>query len=279
MNVPVVSALVRTKDSASTVERTFRSLRTQDVPVEIVVIDSGSKDETLDIARAWADRVLSMAPDDFTFGGALNRAADVATAPVHLALSSHCVLPRPDLARRAAVLIAGGATAAFGERVGPDGHPLTAPLRLDYQALVSNRFWGYSNHAGAWSASAWEEHPFSEVLRSSEDREWSWRAISAGGYHVADPLLFVPSGHRRSAGALSYYRRMVKEGTALLEWRPLPPYSAAAAARDLAAPRPGTAMMTASRPLGRTRLIEVAARVAAARYQRRTFGSRRHRPS
>ena len=55
---PVASAVVRTYNSARTVEATLASLRAQDVPVEILVVDSGSTDGTLELVAGTADRVL-----------------------------------------------------------------------------------------------------------------------------------------------------------------------------------------------------------------------------
>ncbi len=80
----VASAVVRTYDSSATVEATFASLRAQDVPVEIVVVDSGSTDGTLDLARRYADLVLEVPHEEFSYGGTLNRGAAAASAPVHV---------------------------------------------------------------------------------------------------------------------------------------------------------------------------------------------------
>ena len=84
------SVIVRTKDKADTVEATFAALRPQTVPVEVVVVDSGSTDGTLEIARRHADRLVEIPAEAFTFGRALNVGAAAATAPVHFALSAHC---------------------------------------------------------------------------------------------------------------------------------------------------------------------------------------------
>ncbi|MEJ5914129.1 glycosyltransferase [Pseudokineococcus sp. 1T1Z-3] len=279
MSAPVASAVVRTFNSMATVAATFASLRAQDVPVEVVVVDSGSTDGTLELAAREADQVVRLSPQEFTFGHALNVGAEAASAPVHIGLSSHCVLPGPWYARVAAGHVADGAQGAFGEVRDWQGQPLEGPRRVSYDDLVQDRFWGYSGHGGTWSAAAWRREPFRADLPSSEDREWSWRVVQDGGYLVVDPRLLVDAGHRRDAGVRSYYRRMVKEGTALLEWRPLEPYSARAAVRDLLHPAPGTQMITRSRRLGRTRAVEVAAKVAADRRQRALRRQGRQRPS
>ena len=96
MAEPPVTFIVRCKNKRATIESTFASIRRQTVPAEIVVVDSGSHDGTLAVAREWADVVLEMRPDEFTFGRSLNLGASAASGEIHAALSAHAVLPAPD---------------------------------------------------------------------------------------------------------------------------------------------------------------------------------------
>ena len=104
----VASVIVRTYNSAATVTDTLASLRRQDVAVEIIVVDSGSQDSTLDLVADVADVVLHVPHESFSYGGALNLGAAAASARMHAALSSHCVLPRPDWVRMAREHVDGG---------------------------------------------------------------------------------------------------------------------------------------------------------------------------
>ncbi len=256
------SAVVRTRDSGETVVATLESLRRQSVDVEIVVVDSGSVDGTLELVEPYADLLVALHPEDFTFGGALNLGAAVARSEVHLALSSHCVLPHDGWVTSAVAHVNAGAVAAFGASTGPQRQPLSEPLVLDNAALRRHPFWGMTNHAAAWSAAAWRRHPFDETLTAAEDKEWSWRATADGGHVVADPALVVHAQHRRSAGLSSYRRRLVKEMTALEARVPTAPYGVTDALADWRRPVPLDVALAGSgaRPLGRTRLVEVVAR-------------------
>ncbi|GAA2030207.1 glycosyltransferase [Pseudokineococcus marinus] len=258
------SVVVRTFDSAGTVEATFRSLRDQDVPVEVVVVDSGSTDGTLELAGSWADRVVHVPRDDFSFGGALNQGASAAAARVHVALSSHSTLPRVDWVRTAAQHVEDGASAACGATVDPWGRVLEGPFRAGAGELAANRWWGFTNHASAWAAEVWREHPFDERLTATEDKEWSWRVVTGDRYLVVDPALVVPGAHRRDRGIRSYYRRLVKEQTSVAHLRPVPPYGLLDAARDLRRPVGEVPYLSGAGPWGRTRAVEVAARWRAA---------------
>ena len=90
MPEPRASVIVRAKNEARGIERTFKSLRRQTVPVEIVVVDSGSTDGTVEIARRWCDRLVEIPAESFTYGYSLNCGAEVALAPFHFSLSAHC---------------------------------------------------------------------------------------------------------------------------------------------------------------------------------------------
>lgn len=260
------SVIVRTFDSAATVARTLQSIRAQTVEAEIVVVDSGSSDATLDIAGGFADRIVRIPTAEFTFGGALNTGAEHAGAPVHVALSSHCVLPRADWIEIATShILEGGASAAVGADVDGERRPLLEPLLADRDLLMRHRHWGFTNHASAWSAEVWRRHRFDETLAAAEDKEWSWRALADGGHLVVDPRLFVAGDHRRSAGARAYYRRLVKEMRAIEGLRPLEPLSGREALTEWTRATPHDPMVRSSRRFGRTRLIQVAARWRATR--------------
>jgi rhamnosyltransferase len=261
-----VSVIVRTYNSVATVAATFASVRRQSVHAEIVVVDSGSVDDTLALAETHADKVVRLPREQFTYGRALNLGCAHAEGAVHVALSSHCALPRTDWLEIAVQHIADdGASAACGLFRDGERRPLDGPLRADHAYVMRYRHWGFTNHASAWSADAWRRHHFDEELAASEDKEWSWRMLADGGVLVADPRLIVPGPHRRAGGARAYHARLLKELRALEQLRPLARFGLRDAVADLARPKPRDAHLTPTRALGRTRLIEVAARWQAGR--------------
>ena len=84
------SAIVRTLNSATTLVGCLDSLKRQTIPPEIIVVDSGSSDATMTIASEFADRIVQLSRGSFSYGRALNRGAEVATAPVHFAVLTLC---------------------------------------------------------------------------------------------------------------------------------------------------------------------------------------------
>jgi rhamnosyltransferase len=214
---PPISVIVRAKDRAHTIRAALDSIRAQDTPAEIVVVDSGSTDGTLAIAREYADTVLEIPAGAFTYGGALNTGAEAAGAPVHVALSAHCELPDPGWLRRVLAFHEDPTVAATsGHIFGPAGERLRGPWRQEGDpALDRNPYWGYSNHAGSWRAEVWQRNPFATDLIACEDKEWAARVRREGLVVVSDPTLSVTSRHRRREGVRALFDRAVREAQAI----------------------------------------------------------------
>src|SRR5687768_10630949 len=95
LNKAIVSAVIRAKDKASTIREAIATVKSQTVPVEVIVVDSGSRDATPEIAREMGARVLSIPAETFTYGSAINAGFSAAHTEYVLILSAHCELPGP----------------------------------------------------------------------------------------------------------------------------------------------------------------------------------------
>jgi glycosyltransferase involved in cell wall biosynthesis len=224
-----ISVIIRALDEAASIGRCIQLVRSQKTgldKVEVIVVDSGSTDATMQIARRFGARVVSVERSSFTFGGALNAGAAVAEGEVLVALSAHAFpLDQGWLARLAGALDDAQVACASGDRYQPDGMPLEGRVLYDEALAARWPQWGYSNAAGAFRASLWRERPFREDLPACEDREWCRWWIGQGFVCVLDPLLLVEHDHTHDP-AVSIYLRARREATGYAMF--LPP-----------APRPG----------------------------------------
>jgi rhamnosyltransferase len=228
MSTPRASVIVRAKDEEATIGRTLSLLRRQTVEAELIVVDSGSSDRTVEIAGPFCDQLIRIPPERFTFGYALNVGARAANAPVHFAVSAHCFPEQQDwIARALSRYQRADVAGTSGDRTLPDGSPLEATLYQEADHARAHPWWGFSNHASSWRASVWEEFPFDEEIEASEDREWAFRVLDAGWVIAIDPRLWVGMSHVWRSGVRSYYRRRRREARALARATSLPAYGLA----------------------------------------------------
>lgn len=209
--------IIRCKDKADTIGSTLRSVRGQSVESEVVVVDSGSTDGTLDIAARFADRIVEIPASSFTYGGALNTGAEAASGDIHFALSAHSWPYSDRWIERSLQMydredVAGTNSAATT----PTGAVIETVYHQTARDALEHGWWGFSNHGSSWRATAWRDLPFRTDLTAAEDKEWGWRALAAGWTIAYSPELSVSSHHRREAGLVPLARRMDKERTAML---------------------------------------------------------------
>ncbi len=222
---PRVSVVVRAYNEAQHIGRLLEGIRRQTVQdLEVVLVDSGSTDDTVAIARGYGARVVSISPQEFTFGRALNRGIAAAQGAFIVIASAHVYPVYPDWIERllepfqdprVALTYGkqrGNATTKFSEHQifaswFPDG---TGPRYQDHP---------FCNNANAAIRRAlWEKHPYDETLPGLEDLAWAKWALSQG-YAV----VYVPEAeiiHVHDETWRQVYNRYRREAMALKQIYP-----------------------------------------------------------
>jgi len=103
-----VAVVVPTRNSMRTLESCLRSIRAQDVPVELVVVDNGSTDGTYELAGQLADTAVRGGPER---SAQRNTGARLATADWVLWIDADMVLPPATVSAALATAKATGADA------------------------------------------------------------------------------------------------------------------------------------------------------------------------
>lgn len=94
---------------------------TDGLGVEVVLIDSGSTDGTVEIAERHGCRITTIKKSEFSFGRSLNRGCDHATGDILVFISGHCVpVDATWLQTLCQPLIDGVASYSYGRQIGDD---------------------------------------------------------------------------------------------------------------------------------------------------------------
>jgi rhamnosyltransferase len=229
-----LSVVIRAKDEAASIGRTLELLASQTLAevTEVIVVDSGSRDATVAIARDAGARIVELPAASFTFGLSLNLGCAEARAPLIVALSAHAFPHDPQwLERMAAVFEDERVACACGYPGGPEGEPLTRPRVQDMADALRYPLWGYSNAAGGFRAELWRERGFREDMPGSEDKEWAWYWLERGYVTMVDPALEVDHDHFRDP-PLSLFVRARREAAGHSMFQDLPSYTARRLVRE-----------------------------------------------
>lgn len=92
--LPRVSFCIPTRNRERTIEACLQSIRAQEYPdIEIIVVDNGSTDNTIGIARKYADIVES---SDKPLGGVRQQAIERSTGDILAMFDDDIILPHPN---------------------------------------------------------------------------------------------------------------------------------------------------------------------------------------
>lgn len=235
MSSEPISLVIRTRNSAATLGEVLRALDLAEGD-EIVLVDSGSTDATVEIARAHGARIVPITADAFTYGHALNVGFQAARHPWVLSLSSHTVPAQAGFLaayRRAIGRFPPSVSAAVGPILGEFGAPLPAGLTLYAGDDLAEGFgFGAGNPNALYRRAAWERHPFDPRSPGGEDLQWYVEALRAGETVAAVHDAPVRYLSRRSFAA--FYRKGRVDYRAAARWiRVRPPTLAGVAVRCL----------------------------------------------
>lgn len=181
--------------------------------VEVVLVDSGSTDRTVEIARSAGCRVVHIKKADFTFGRSLNYGCEAATGDHLVFISAHCIPTHERwLANLVAPLIKGEADYVYGKQVGHEvtrfsEHQIFAQYFPDADKIPQADFF-CNNANAALRKSAWAAHHFDETVTGLEDMVLA-KALMKEGYkigYVADASVYHIHEENLSQVRRRYYR-------------------------------------------------------------------------
>jgi rhamnosyltransferase len=222
----VISVVIPVKDGGADLARCLDAIAGQLVEheVEVVVVDSGSTDDSVAVARSRGAVVHEIPPSEFGHGRTRNLGAGLARGEILVFTSQDAYAPANDWLALLTAPLGGGdrVAGAYGRQLPHDD--ATPPERyfLDFlygpEARVQRleedepdfRQTLFSNVNSAIPRAVWREFPFADDLIMSEDQEWSRRVLRAGYELVYEPRAPVHHSHCYSIAAA--FRRFFDSG-------------------------------------------------------------------
>jgi len=186
--------------------------------VEIIVVDSGSMDNTLAIASRFPVKILSIRPEEFSFGRSLNIGCQAAKREFIVIASAHVYPLYKDWLERLTAPFANPEVAlVYGRQKGAETSKLSEhQIFAKWFPKESNPQQDHpfcNNANAAVRRSLWERLPYDETLTGLEDLDWAKRAMQLGYKisYAADAEIV----HVHDETPKSIYNRYRREAIAL----------------------------------------------------------------
>jgi rhamnosyltransferase len=221
----MVSIIIRTYNEERYLRELFEWIDRQKVSHEIqtVIVDSGSSDETLEIAKARADKIVHIKKDDFSFGRSLNMGCEVSDGDVFVFLSGHCI-PYDEywLRELIAPFERPSVGMSFGRQIG--NHTTKFSEKKVFEKYYpphpnEERIAFFANNASsAVLPECWRTYRFDEAIPGLEDMHFAKQLIRNGYKIEYCPGSIVYHLHHESWGRIK--TRYEREAIALREIMP-----------------------------------------------------------
>ena len=222
------SIVILTKNAGSDFRDALEAIFAQKYPgnFEVIIVDSGSTDNTLEIARNHPAKVHQIKPEDFGHGKTRNFAASLANGDYLVFLTQDAV-PATDnwLSNLIKNFEDSEVTGVYGRQIPKKGtnpmesfflntrYPFSKRVKSAGQGKVDMNAIFFSNANSAIRKEIWEKYPFDDSLIMSEDQEWAKKVLLAGCTIVYDPEAAVYHSHNYSLKTV--FQRYFDSGVSL----------------------------------------------------------------
>jgi len=175
---------------------------------EVIIIDSGSVDETINIAKSYLARIVSIKPEDFGHGKTRNLGASLAEGK-YLVFLNQCAIPAtnkwlsnlvrnfedPDVAGVYSRQIPREGTKPMECFFLSDKYPSYRMVKQAKDGKTNMDTIFFSDANSALRKQVWQEYPYDDNIIGSEDIEWAKRVLLHGYKIIYEPGAVVYHSH------------------------------------------------------------------------------------
>jgi rhamnosyltransferase len=206
-----ISIILLTRNAGDELEKTLSSVFNQSITdFEIILVDSGSTDRTIEIAESFPVKIHKINPNDFDHGGTRNLGAKLAKGGYLVYLTQDAIPANRRWLENLIKPLANKKVAGVFSRQIPkkDANPmerfflshhfttnkLVRPFKNKKSLVLYDIF--FSNVSSAIKKDVWKKHKYQQGLIMSEDQQWAKEVIAAGYQTVYEPSSVVFHSHK-----------------------------------------------------------------------------------
>jgi len=187
---PTCSIVIRAFNEEKHITRLLDGIRHQSIQdVQVILVDSGSSDRTIEIATEFGVQIVNIQPQDFTFGRSLNLGISHANADFVVFASAHVYPVYPDWLERLLEPFEDEKVAiSYGKQRGMETTQFSEHRIFEHwfpDSSTHNQDHPFCNNANAAiRKKIWEQNAYNETLPGLEDLAWA-RWAHEQGYRIA----------------------------------------------------------------------------------------------
>jgi glycosyltransferase involved in cell wall biosynthesis len=208
------SIVIRAFNEEKHIGRLLEGLRQQTLKdVEIILVDSGSTDQTVSVAESFGARIVRIPSAEFTFGRSLNFGLRAATRELVVIASAHVYPVYPDWLETLLHPFENEKVAlTYGKQRGPDFAKFSEQqIFHQWYPDVSKprQETAFCNNANAAiRKSLWGKNPYDETLTGLEDLAWAkWAKDQGFAIAYAAEAEIIHVHNETPHGVFNRYRR------------------------------------------------------------------------
>lgn len=213
-NLPACSIVIRAYNEARHIGRLLDGIYQQSIKnTQVILVDSGSTDGTLEIAQQFPVDIVHIQPESFSFGRSLNLGISISKSNLIVIASAHVYPVYPDwLEKLLSPFKDEKIGVVYGKQRGATNTHFSEHQIFTHwfpDSSNANQQHPFCNNANAAiRRSLWEQHKYDESLSGLEDLEWARWAMQQGhqiAYQAEAEIVHVHNETPR--GVYNRYRR------------------------------------------------------------------------